>query len=370
VDVDTNVAIGYGLAVADVDGDRKPDILLADKKQFVWYRNPAWQKFLIAENLTDLDNVCLAAADVDADGKAEIAAGAGWNPNDTTNSGAVFFLVPPRDRTERWRPLSLPHEPTVHRMRWVRNAAGQFELVVVPLHGRANQGSSGAGVRILAYLKPPVAGSNWQTDLVDSSLHATHNFDLVRWTAQAGDELLVGAREGVFHMLRQGMTWKSHQLPGVATQAGAGEIRAGKLPGGGRFVVTIEPMHGNQVVAYTQSAEPAPYAGWRRRVLDDSLREGHALSCGDILNAGFDQVVVGWRGKNEEGKVGIKLFWPPDARGEQWTQAVVDDNTIACEDLCLADLNGDGTLDIVSAGRATRNLKVFFNKNAANPANR
>ena len=31
--LDTKVAIGYGLAIGDVDGDRKPDILLADKKQ-------------------------------------------------------------------------------------------------------------------------------------------------------------------------------------------------------------------------------------------------------------------------------------------------------------------------------------------------
>src|SRR4051812_6066341 len=80
VEIDSKIEIGYGLAIADVDGDKKPDILLADKKQIVWYRNPTWEKFVIAENLTKLDNVCIAAADLDGDGKAEIAAGAGWNP--------------------------------------------------------------------------------------------------------------------------------------------------------------------------------------------------------------------------------------------------------------------------------------------------
>src|SRR5438552_11082122 len=83
VEIDSKIQIGYAVTVADVDGDKKPDILVVDKKQIVWYRNPTWEKFAIAENLTPQDNVCIAAADIDGDGKAEIAVGAGWDPNDT-----------------------------------------------------------------------------------------------------------------------------------------------------------------------------------------------------------------------------------------------------------------------------------------------
>src|SRR5258708_25092203 len=139
VEIDSKIEIGYGVTVADIDGDGKPDIILADKKQIVWYKNPDWKKFVIAENLTPLDNVCVAAADIDGDGKAEIAVGAQWNPNDTVNSGAVFYLIPPADRTQKWEPVELPHEPTVHRMRWVKTTAGQYELVVVPLHARGTK---------------------------------------------------------------------------------------------------------------------------------------------------------------------------------------------------------------------------------------
>jgi hypothetical protein len=78
--LDENIAIGYGLAIGDVDGDKKPDIILADKKQFVWYRNGDWKRFVLVDALTASDNVCIAARDIDGDGKVEIAVGAQWNP--------------------------------------------------------------------------------------------------------------------------------------------------------------------------------------------------------------------------------------------------------------------------------------------------
>jgi len=92
------------------------------------------------------------------------------------------------------------------------------------------------------------------------------------------------------------------------------------------------------------------------------LKEGHALACGDLLWRGRDQIVAGWRMKNAAGKVGIKLYCAQDSAGKEWKETLVDDDTMACEDLCLADLNGDGKLDIVAAGRATKNVKVYFNQ--------
>jgi len=43
VEIDAKIEIGYGVTVADIDGDKKPDIILADKNQIVWYQNPIWK---------------------------------------------------------------------------------------------------------------------------------------------------------------------------------------------------------------------------------------------------------------------------------------------------------------------------------------
>lgn len=364
MDVDPAIAIGYGVTTADIDGDGKTDIVLCDKNQIAWYRNPSWQKHVIAENLTKLDHVCIAAADVDGDGKAEIAVGAGWNPGDTENSGAVFYLVPPADRTKRWEPVALPHEPTVHRMRWVKDWQGNTTLIVVPLHGRGNKDAQGAGVKIQRYTRPANPRDPWTVETLNDAWHKTHNFDPIQWDDDPANELLVGSKEGAF-VLNWSRTAGSYEAIRIGSDenGGLGEIRMGNLGTGKRFVAAVSPMHGNQLVTFHPRAD-ANAIPWERRVLDEALVDGHALACGDLLGLGRDQIVVGWRAMNKPPtvRVGIKLFQSTDADGRNWTQTLIDDNTMACEDLCLADLNGDGRLDIVAAGRATHNVKVYFNE--------
>jgi hypothetical protein len=352
--IDPAIQIGYGLAIADVDGDGKPDILLADAKQIVWYRAPKWEKFVMAENLTTKDNVCIAARDLDGDGKCEVAVGAEWNPGDTVGSGAVFLLDAPADRTQRWTPRKLPHEPTTHRMHWQRGADGKFSLAVLPLHGRGNKNNAGEGVRFLAYAWPwQEGGSTKPLFDRDAALHATHNFDLL-----ADESMLVATKEGVRGVSRSGGAW-------VLNAVSAGEVRRGRTGRGGEFVATIEPMHGNQLAVYRAPAASTAKLPWdsSRTSLDESLIQGHGLATGDLLGVGSDQIVVGWRGAKAGDKVGIKLYAATDAAGENWKMhALIDDNQMAVEDLKIADLDGDGRPEIIAAGRATKNVIIYWNE--------
>ena len=353
--LDENVSIGYGLAIGDVDGDKKPDVLLADKKQFVWYRNGDWKRFVMVDNLTASDNVCIAARDIDGDGKVEVAVGAQWNPGETSDSaksGSVHFLLRPRDPTQSWTPVKLYHEPTIHRMRWVKTEGNKFQLIVLPLHGVGNKNGEGEPVNVLAYEMPKNPSMPWKHWSIDHSMHLTHNFDVV---PDGKRELLyVGGKEGIKVLAYEKGKWSPISTGEWLVQGESfGEVRFGPA---GNVVAGIQPMHGNQLTVYSKNNKVP------RNVLTTALNQGHALASADLLGTGQDQIVAGWREPDAEKKTGIKLF-VLQSQGNQWKDFWIDDNGIACEDLQLADLDGDGKKDIIAAGRATHNLKIYWNKN-------
>ena len=96
-----------------------------------------------------------------------------------------------------------------------------------------------------------------------------------------------------------------------------------------------------------------------RRVIEDQLSEGHALGWGDFDGDGDDELAVGWR----RGKFGVALY--KRDRAGTWQRALmVDDGGMATEDLAVADLDGDGRPEIVAAGRATGNVKIYWNESS------
>ncbi|MDE0770463.1 MAG: hypothetical protein OSB19_18970, partial [Opitutaceae bacterium] len=338
----------------------KDDILLADKQDFFWYENPTWERHLfwsVAEGEAResmRDNVCIAARDIDGDGKVEVAVGTNWNPGETSDvekSGGVWFV----GSLGKIEPKKLPHDPTTHRMHWVKMEDG-YSIVVAPLHGRGNKGGAGEnGTRLHAYH----AGENpykssWERSVVNEQLHKIHNFEPIQGANSASESVVIASGEGLLLARQVDGEWKSRTSDSLSN--GAGEIRIGGLSPNGapESVATIEPMHGNNVVFYERSGEE-----WSRTVLDDSLNQGHALVVADILGTGSLQVVAGWRNRDAHKRVGIRLY-EPGSNGK-WTTHIVDDDQMAAEDLKASDLDGDGDLDLIASGRSTKNVIIYWN---------
>jgi hypothetical protein len=372
-EIERGLGVGYAVLLVDVDGDGKRDIVVVDTNRVVWYSNPTWKRRTITEGTTALDNVCIAAHDIDGDGKLDFVLGAGWKPFDTKGGGTLQWLKQPADLDTPWKLYPIGDEPTLHRIRFADlDGTGKPVLIAAPLMGRGSTGKAnwmdGSPVRILSFRVPkdPIK-DRWVPEPIDESLHVVHNFYPIHRHAAKGRDVLTASYEGVHRLSKQGGKWSKQKL-GTGNQdnpkgnRGASEIKMGSLGRGRDFIATIEPWHGNQVVVYTPPAKDGDL--WTRHVIDDRLRWGHAVWCADLDGDGKDELVIGVRdnlSKAAGERCGVRVYKALDERGTKWQRHLIDEGGVAVEDLACADLDGDGKIDIVAVGRATKNVRVYRN---------
>jgi hypothetical protein len=368
-EIDKTLKIGYGVVLSDINGDSKPDIVVADKDRVIWFQNPSWQLHTIIGAKTKLDNVCLDAYDIDGDGKVEIALGAGWMS--VTNPATLQWLKRGDTLDAEWtlHPINYDH-PSLHRIRFADlDGDGKSELIVAPLHGKnvtQQKNFSEAGPRF-GYLKIPSdpTTANWEFKLIDGTKHVMHNFLGTDYFDKKTAGILTASYEGLFYYTRSGEDkWIGAQF-GAGNQAdptksrGSSEVKVGKTPAG-KFIATIEPFHGNQVVVYSPPIDPKANL-MKRTVLDEQIKSGHALWCTDLDGDGVDEIVMGFRDPfSGTINFGINVFHA--AEGGNWEKTNLDNGGVAVEDLLCGDLNGDGKPDIVAVGRATKNVRIYWNE--------
>jgi hypothetical protein len=375
-EIDPHVgSICYAVTTADVNTDGKPDVVAVSEDAVVWYANPGWEKHTILKGVTARDNVCVQAHDIDGDGTVDLALGAAWQPTNTRSGGSLQWLKRRGDADAPWQVIPIGEEPTLHRIRWGRvRGGGKAQLIVAPLQGRGTRGPNwgeGNGVRVLVYSVPEHPETDpWPVEVAADSLHTTHNLQAVDFDGDGVDEVVIAAWEGVF-VLDRGADgqWTRTQL-GTGNQQstpnkGSSEVKVGRLADGRRYIATIEPWHGFQVVAYTP---PSGRGLWDRHVVDEPLQWGHAVWCADLDGDGDDELVVGQRDRSTDPRrqpqgPGVFVYDPRPGPGPlSWTRHVIDDGGVGCEDALAADLDGDGRPEIIAGGRSTHNVRVYWNR--------
>jgi hypothetical protein len=366
---------GYQVAVGDINGDGRPDVvgLSISPPRVDWYENPTWKRHPVAR--TDM-NISVVLNDLDGDGRAEMALASGFYFGDGDRGGEIQWLSPGKSVDKPWVIHPIAKDPVTHRVRWADlDGDGKKELVHASMLGPGSKGpASPTPAHLWAFRVPKKpAEEKWPLWKIDETLEMLHGVWVGDLDRDGRDEILTASYGGIHRFDWEGTGASAHWVkqhlgagakpinnqPGAAR--GSSEVAPGHFAEGRRFLAAIEPWHGHEVVVYTPGKDGEL---WNRRVLDDTLNEGHAMAVADFDGDGIDEIVAGWRGKGG----GFVLF-KPDAEGKTFTKIVIDAKT-AADTVMVADINQDGAPDLVLIGGRTGTLAWYENlsKSAKKPA--
>ncbi len=333
--------------------DGKLDLiaLASNMSELVWFENPGWERHVIAGNLSGMIN--LAAYDIDGDGIPEIVLASGFSMQAKKSVGVVSVLHHDGDPRQPWTSKEIDRLPTSHRLRWA-DIYGNGKKVVVnqPLTVAQVDHPEDHAHTPLVFYDP----AGWKRQQVSNEEEGVvHGIYIVDWDGDGRDEILTAGFSGIhLYKLAGDGRWTRTEIakgdPAPWPKCGSSDVAVGRIASH-RFLAAIEPWHGNQVAIYREAAK------WQRRVIDDSITDGHTILTADLNSDGSDEVLAGYRGK------GVNIYFAEDPDGERWSKQVLD-NSIAAAACAIADLNSDGRPDIVCIGSDTANLKWYENLGA------
>lgn len=347
----TGLKGGYQVTIVDINHDRKPDILVvaSGMNELLWFESPGWERHTIAGGFKGMINA--VAYDVDGDGIPEIALAHGFNMRAEQSIGNVSILTHQGDPTGPWSVREIDRLTTSHRLRWVDiDGSGKRVLVNAPLTGKDAVAPEYRDHVALVYYRP----GDWKRETVgeenEGVMHGIYPFD---WDGKGREAILTASFSGI-HLYRfgAGNRWAREEItkgdPAPCPKCGTSDVAVGR-GAKGRFLATVEPWHGNEVVVYAKSGN-----SWQRSVVDDTLADTHAIVTADLDGDGLDEMIVAQRGKP------YRVLVYKEAKAG-WERSVIDEGDVSAAACVAGDLNGDRRTDLVCVGSATANLKWYEN---------
>lgn len=323
---------GYQVVASDVNNDGRPDLIAVDSRadDLIWFENPTWDRHVLASGMTRMINMAVCGDNYVV---------AQQFSNRVKDSVGEIVVINPQGEKQL-----IDKIPTSHRIRCADiDGSGDEVVINAPLTGLSAMAPDYRDKVPLVYYRP----GNWERQVINNDNEGVvHGIYIYDWDNNGRDDVLTASFSGIhIHSFNNG--WdrteftKAHA--GDWPQVGSGDVAIGDAQG--RYVASIEPWHGNQVVVYQDGD---------RQVIDDSITQGHTIATADLNNDGSDEIIVGDRGDGQS----VLLYY---SQGAKWEKVILDDGTMSAATCIAVDLNADDLKDIACIGRTTQNLKWYEN---------
>jgi hypothetical protein len=369
-DIDANFRGGYSVSVADFNKDGKPDVIANSLavSELAWYENPTWERHVIAPETQQIVNQ--AMADIDGDGIPEVAFQSSFAMQPANSAGLNWIARHNGDPRQPWKVEKIDQFPTSHHIAWADlDGDGKKELINAPLLGETSAAPTYDQDKASIFWYNP---KDWKRHLVTNEIPGIiHRVRPVMWDGNKREQFLVASFEGIalYRSSGSGDSMKFEKTllsPGHVEKAprlGASDVGVGKQDGK-RFLASVEPWHGNEVVVYTDKG-----GKWERRVIFDKVTSGHEIAVVDLNGDGRDDIVAndnsnpGARNPNAA-RGGVHVFYAPaDPATGEWKYQRIEDK--AAMNSCVGvDMNGDKRNDLVCTG-AGGVIRWYENKRPA-----
>jgi hypothetical protein len=139
--------------------------------------------------------------------------------------------------------------------------------------------------------------------------------------------------------------WRERAIDPSGAVSPTFKVAAGDLDGDGAVDLLFSSSEGLADVAWYRHAGD-PTGAWQRRVIAPSVFRAHTLEVADLDADGAADVVVGQMHTSTERE--LVVHYNADRRGTAWSAQVVDRGA-GIHNGVVADIGGDGDLDIVGA---------------------